>query len=286
MAYFKFGVDSFIWTEDFSEKDIWIIQKAKELGFEVVDIAVSHPETFPTELVKREINRVGIEVVTTTTQAEDGNFISEDIQVRKKGVERMKLLVDINIEIGSKIIGGVNYAAWGYLTGKPRTQEEWQRSIACMKEICEYSAGKNGPTICVECINRFETHFLNVAEDAVRYCKEVGTDNIKVHLDSFHMIREEESFTKAVQICGKKYLGYVHVCENNRGIPGSGLVPWREFFVALKDIGYTGPVTIESFDSSFEELNGMCAIWRKLAESGEILAIEGLKNLKNIADNV
>ena len=29
---FKFGVDSFIWAEVFTEKDLWIIPKAKELG--------------------------------------------------------------------------------------------------------------------------------------------------------------------------------------------------------------------------------------------------------------
>ena len=48
---FKFGVDSFIWSEHFSEKDLWIIPKAKELGFEVLDIAIAHPETFPTQQV-------------------------------------------------------------------------------------------------------------------------------------------------------------------------------------------------------------------------------------------
>ena len=47
-----FGVDSFIWTENFSEKDLWIIKKAEELGFEVIDFAIAHPETFPTERVK------------------------------------------------------------------------------------------------------------------------------------------------------------------------------------------------------------------------------------------
>ena len=39
----KFGVDSFIWAESFSEKDLWIIPKAKELGFEVIDFAISTP---------------------------------------------------------------------------------------------------------------------------------------------------------------------------------------------------------------------------------------------------
>ena len=45
--YFKFGVDSFIWAEKFSEKDLWIIPKAKELGFEVIDFAIADPFSFP-----------------------------------------------------------------------------------------------------------------------------------------------------------------------------------------------------------------------------------------------
>ncbi|MDK2897676.1 MAG: D-psicose/D-tagatose/L-ribulose 3-epimerase, partial [Candidatus Atribacteria bacterium] len=51
-------------------------------------------------------------------------------------------------------------------------------------------------------------------------------------------------------------------------------------------IGYSGPLVIESFDPSFEELNRQCAIWRKLASSGEELAIKGLQNLKAIAQEV
>jgi len=283
---FKFGVDTFIWSEAFSEKDLWIIPKAKELGFEVLDIAISHPENFPTSLVKKKVEEVGIEVVTTTTLSEETNLISPDPDIRARGAEHMKLLVDINVELGSKITGGVNYAAWGYLPGRPRTEEEWEWSVTAMREVAEYARGKSDLIIAVEPVNRFETHFLNIAEDAVRYCQEVGTGNVKVHLDSFHMIREETSFRGAVETCGKEYLGYVHVCENNRGIPGTGLVPWREFFQALKDIGYNGPLVIESFDPGFEELNRQCAIWRKLAESGEELAIKGLKNLKAIAQEI
>ena len=283
---FKFGVDSFIWSENFSKEDLWIIPKAKELGFETIDIAIAHPEAFPTQLVKEKIENVGIDIVTTTTLSKETNLISPDPQVRENGIKNLKLLVDLNIELGSKILGGVNYAAWGYLTGKPRTEQEWNWSVNAMKEVANYAKEKSELVIAVECINRFETHFLNVAEDAISYCKDVVIDNIKVHLDSFHMIREELSFRGAVEACGKEYLGYVHVCESNRGIPGTGLVPWKEFFTALKDIGYDGPLVIESFDPGFEELNSLCAIWRKLAESGEQLAVEGLKNLKAIAKEI
>jgi D-psicose/D-tagatose/L-ribulose 3-epimerase len=155
-----------------------------------------------------------------------------------------------------------------------------------MREAAQYAKKGGKLTIAVEPVNRFETHFLNVAEDAVRYCRDVGTGNMKVHLDCFHMTHEESSFGGAVETCGAAYLGYVHVCESNRGIPGTGLVPWKEFFRALKKVGYLGPLVIESFDPSFEELSRLCSIWRKFADSGEALAVAGLRNLKAIAAEV
>ncbi len=284
--YFKFGVDSFIWSENFSERDLWIIEKAKSIGFEVIDFAISNPYTFPVAAVKKELDRVGIDCVCTTTLTLKTNPISPDAEIRKAAVDAMKKCIDICNELKAPILGGVNYAAWGYLTRKPRTEQEWDWAVANMKEVAAYAKENGNVMICVECVNRFETHFLNIGEDAVRFCKAVELDNVKVHLDCFHMIREEKSFSGAVKTCGKEYLGYIHVNENDRGIPGTGLVPFKEFFQAVADIGYDGPLTIESFDPAFEELAGNCAIWRKFADTGEELAVKGLSNLKAIAETL
>jgi len=86
----KFGVDSFIWAESFGEKDLWIIEKAKKLGFEVVDFAISNPFTFPTEAVKAELERVGIGCVCTTTLTKETNPISPDATIRSAAVDAMK----------------------------------------------------------------------------------------------------------------------------------------------------------------------------------------------------
>lgn len=279
---FKFGAHSFIWAENFSVSDLPIIERVKGMGFDFLDIGITHPEKFPTKQVRAKVKEVGIEVVTTRGLEMTGNLISPDSKVRKKGVDIMKQVVDINYEIGSKITGGVIYAAWGYISGRPRTEDEWKWSVDSMREIARYAKKAGDLVIAVEPVNRFESHFLNIAEDAVKYCKDIGTGNMKVHLDTFHMIREESNFTEAVMTCGKEYLGYVHTCENNRGIPGTGLVPWKEFFKALRKIGYSGALTIESFNPDFEELNRQCAIWRKFAKTGEELATKGLKNLKAI----
>jgi D-psicose/D-tagatose/L-ribulose 3-epimerase len=279
---FKYGVSSQIWSEDFSKNGLPIIEKAKSLGFSVIDISLTNAEKFPVKAVRKTSRDVGIEIVTTIGMPKTCNLIDTDPAVRRKGINKLKTLIDINLEIDSKLLGGVIYAGWGYISGKPRTADEWKYSIEGMREVGAYAKQAGDITLAVEPVNRFESHFLNIAEDAVRYCKEVGTGNIKVHLDSFHMIREELNFTSAVETCGKEYLAYVHVCENNRGIPGTGMVPWKEFFIALKKIGYEGIVTIESFDPGFEEINRLAAIWRKFAETGEELAVSGLANLKRI----
>lgn len=283
---FTFGVSTFIWTENFGARDLWTMDKCKELGFETVDIFISDPQGFPTEAVKAHKDALGLEVVTTTTLGKETNIIDPRPEIRANGVRSLKQLVDINVGLGSRILGGVNYAGWGYLPGRPRTEEEWDWSVTAMREAAGYAKERSDMVITVEPVNRFETHFLNTIEDAVRYCQDVGTGNIKVHPDTFHMIREETSFTEPIEKWGEEYLGYVHVCENNRGIPGTGLVPWKEFFTALRKVGYSGPLVIESFDPSFEELNRLCAIWRQFADSGEALAVQGLRNLKAIAAQV
>ena len=71
----------------------------------------------------------------------------------------MKKCVDICNELKAPILGGVNYAGWGYLTKKPRTTEEWNWGVENMRQVARYAKETGEVTICVECVNRFETHF-------------------------------------------------------------------------------------------------------------------------------
>ena len=54
--------------------------------------------------------------------------------------------------MGAPILGGVNYAGWGYLTKKPRTEQEWAWGVECMREVAEYAKETGNVTICVECV--------------------------------------------------------------------------------------------------------------------------------------
>ncbi|HPD46591.1 MAG TPA: sugar phosphate isomerase/epimerase family protein [Anaerohalosphaeraceae bacterium] len=281
----KMGVSSLLWTERFGAGDVGLFQKVRKAGFKVFEICVADPFDFPVETVRKAAEDAGIGLTTISVAANDRNPVSPDAACRQRAVDFLKQMVDINMGIGSPVIGGPNYAAWGYITGKARTPDEWNWATDTIRQAAEHAMQAGKVRIALEPINRFETYFINTAADALALAEATGMDNVGVHLDTFHMIREETNIAAAVKACGKR-LFYCHVCENTRGIPGTGLVPWKVFFRAIKKAGYKGPLTIESFDPNFEEINRTCAIWRKFAENGEQLATQGMKNLKAIAAKI
>ena len=136
-------------------------------------------------------------------------------------------------------------------------------------------------TLCVEPLNRFETSFLNLASQAIEVVDRVDSPACGLLLDTFHMNIEEKSVGGAIRAAGHR-LKHLHGCENDRGAPGSGHVPWKEVAAAVKDVGYDGPVVIESFTSKVKSIARAAAVWRSFAPSQDDLAKNGLSFLRRL----
>jgi len=281
----KFGIHSLLFNETFTEKDLRVLDKCKAMGFDAVEIIPFDPDNFPASKVRAAARDLGLSINIGYGMPLEYNLISPDPAVRRRGLEFTRKLVELSAEAGAEVLGGMVYCGWGYLSGKMRTEDEWKWGVDGFRQVAQYAQQVSEMILGVEPVNRFESHFINTAADAVRFIEAIGMDNVKVHLDTFHMIREEDSISGAVKTAGS-LLGYVHACENQRGIPGRGLFPWKDFFVALKQSGYDGCITIESFDPNMEKIAKLCCIWRKLADSPEQLAGEGLKHLTQVYQEV
>ncbi len=281
----QFGIHSLLFTETFLDKDLPLLETCKRMGFDAVEIIPFDPDNFPAAKTKKAAEDLGLTINTGYGMPAEYNIISPDPAVRRRGVEFSKRLIDLSNEAGAKVFGGMIYCGWGYLTGRMRTEDEWKWAVEGYQEIADYARGTSDLILGIEPVNRFESHFINIASDAVKFIEDVGFPNVKVHLDTFHMIREENDIRRAVLETGR-HLGYVHACENQRGIPGTGQVPWADFFKALRQIGYDGCVTIESFDPNMERIAKLCCIWRRLADSPAQLATDGLAYLKGVWNEV
>jgi len=108
----------------------------------------------------------------------------------------------------------------------------------------------------------------------------VGHPSLGINLDTFHINIEEKRFGETIERVGK-HLFHVHTCENDRGTPGTGHIPWTEVAAALKKIGYNRTLVIESFTTESDLLAEAAGIWHPLAPSMDQMAVEGLAFLKD-----
>lgn len=274
----KYGVHAFLWSADLDRDIPRIGRKAKELGFDALELPLNVIDRVDVKLTRQVLADEGLACTCVGGLGPGTDLISEDPKERRAGVDHLKRCIDVCVGVGSARFSGVIYSAWGRISGRPRTAEEWERSVVGLREAAEY-ARSAGVRLGVEPVNRFESYVVNTTEDGLRLVEDVGLDNVDLNLDTFHMNIEERDFYEAVKTAGRR-LGHLHANENHRGTPGEGHVDWAGIFRALKDIDYQGYLVIESFIPGIGGIAEQCAIWRRLAPDADHLAREGLRFLK------
>lgn len=277
----KVGAHLLIWTARVDESVIPILHKIKEMGFDGVEIPLMSPMEIEFKLVeklRKELEKINLECTCCGGLGKNENLIDEDESIREKGKACLKKMIDLTHDFGTDSLDGVLYGTFEMSKGRARTQGEWDLAVRILREMADYAKEKN-VTLCLEVINRYETYFLNTAEDGVRLLKDIGKDNVKLHLDTYHMNIEEKDFYTPI-VKSKGYLGYMHTCENDRGIPGTGHVNWDEVFKGLSEIGYDGWLVIETFSGPMKEIPIAASVWRKLADNIDDIPREGLKFIR------
>ncbi len=274
----KFGVNTFIWSGEYDSNVRELLPLIKEKGFDGIEFPLFRPATFDAAGLRRDTEAAGLECTAATAYIQPLSPISDDPQVRKDALQHAKDLIRVTAEAGGRILAGPLYSSLGYLPGRRRTADEWKRAVEGLQSLGDTLA-TNRVTLALEPLNRFETYFLNTAADAARLCDEIDHPNIGILFDTFHANIEEKDIGAAYRTIGR-HLRHVHTCENDRGIPGSGHVGWRGVFEALRDIGYDGWLTIESFGFNIGDVSAAAAIWRDIEKTPDSIAFEGIKFLK------
>jgi D-psicose/D-tagatose/L-ribulose 3-epimerase len=207
-------------------------------------------------------------------------IISQDKEKRIEAVEYMKEIVRKASEMGVTLYHGLIYATAGVFTGKGPTSEEFEYAVSGLKEVARY-AKKYGVSLCLEPANRYENYMLNTVEDSLKMLDAIDEPNVGLLLDSYHMNLEEKDMYDSI-ISAKGRIFHFHVNENDRGIPGTGHIPWDDVFRALGDISYDRVVAVESFVDNTIDIASVVAVWRRLAPDAETLSRESYKFIKKM----
>jgi len=276
-----FGIHPFVWTSAWNHESVPLIERAHALGFAVMDVPVRTLDERDVRATKTKLDTMGMYAVAVAGVGEPYDLTSEDESTRQTTLEYLRKLVRNTHGIGATILAGVYYGPIGKLIGRGPTNEELERSAEGLKEVARF-AQEWGVKLALEPVNRYETYLINTAEQGLRMIERIDEPNVGLLLDTYQMNIEEKDFYDAIVKAGDG-LFHCHACENDRGIPGTGLVHWDRVFQALRDINYQGVLTIESFASSIPETAASTCIWRSLAPDEDTLAREGLTFLRSLA---
>ena len=274
----KLGVNTLIWSVAYDNSIEEVLPTIKEKGFDGIEFPIFRIGDVSPERVRRAMELNDLECNTVSIFVDGLSAISDNATIRKRSIQWLKDAIAITAECGADTIAGPLYCPVGYLPGRRRTADEWLWATEAYQQVGD-TLIEHKVSLAIEPLNRFETFFLNTAEDAALLAEEVGHPNVGILYDTFHANIEEKSIAAGLLKVGK-YLKLIHTCENDRGIPGSGHVEWASVFDAIRQLRYDGWLTIESFGFALPDLSAAAAIWRDIESSPSTIAYEGIRFLR------
>jgi len=220
------------------------INEAANIGYKGVELHIRDPYKIDIKRITEELDNNNVKLTTIGTGLayvdEKLFFTSDDKVIRDAAVKRVCDHIDVFSEIKPIIILGT---IKGKIASASNPDAGKQRILECTKMCCDY-AEKRDMKICVEAINRYEQDCMNSLSEVAGFIEEIDSSALLLHIDTFHMNIEEASTVNSIRNFAK-YIGHVHVADNNRLSPGGGSIKFLEIFQALKIIGYNGAIAVE-----------------------------------------
>jgi D-psicose/D-tagatose/L-ribulose 3-epimerase len=277
------GITTWIWTSPLTtDKFKEVASHIKTLGFDLIEVPIESTGDLDYAFAALQIRELGLSASVCAAMSPDRDLIHQDERIRQNAMAYVRHCIDAAQTIGATNVVGPLYSAVGrtWQATPDERKKDIDLLVGELKQLAAY-AGERGVVLCVEPLNRFETSFLNLAEQAIEIVDRVGHPACGLLLDTFHMNIEERSVGAAIRSAGSR-LKHLHACENDRGAPGSGHVQWDEVVRACRDINYQGPAVIESFTAAVKSIARAAAIWRPLAATQDGLAQDGLRHLRKV----
>lgn len=275
----KLGFCMLLWTTEVTDADRGLLEDIRATGYDGVEIPIFGGTPDDYARLGGMLDEIGLErTAISVIPSADVDPLSADADVRRAGLEFLIQRVDCTEALGATQLAGPLHQVLGQFTGEPATDAERDRARELHRAAGDH-AGERGVRIVLEAVNRFESYFVTTMAELAAYLDSVDHPAVTGMYDTFHANIEEQDPVAAFTD-NARHLSYVHISENDRGVPGRGHVPWAETFTAITRSGYDGWLTIEAFGRGLPELAAATRVWRDFAESPEAVYRDGFAHMR------
>lgn len=278
----KFGAHSYIFTEFWTDDRLAILDTVAALGLDCFEIGIGDDVAFSPALTRRRAEALGLHlIVSPGGHWPIGYDLSADDPAdRAAGLAWHQRQVERAAELGAVAYTGALYGHPGVVKRRIPPPDEYPRTAAGLAALAEYGATR-GVEIVIEPMSHFRTHLVNTPAQAMRLLALAGHPNLKVLLDTYHLITEVRDYGQAIRTVGDRLWG-LHACENDRGAPGGGLVPWGAVFAALRERAFDGYIVMEAYNSGQGDFAIRRGMFHNVCPDGAMFVRTGLSFLKTM----
>ncbi|WP_407562222.1 sugar phosphate isomerase/epimerase family protein [Streptomyces sp. 184] len=278
-----FGVNTWVWTSPLTDGRLAeLAPRIREWGFDVVELPVENVGDWDPGRTAKLLDSLGLSATVVVAMGLGRELVSTDRATLARTQYFLQQVVDTAAAVSSPVVAGPVYASvgrtWRMADAERRACYEQLRDN--LAPVVEHARGA-GVTVAVEPLNRYETSVLNTVDQALDALAGLPPEGCGIALDVYHMNIEEQDIPAAVRRAGDR-IAHVQVCANDRGAPGADHLDWPGILTALDEAGYRGPLVIESFTGDNETIATAASIWRPLAPSQDVIAVDGLSFLAGL----
>lgn len=237
----------FVWAPAYTLDET--IKRLAKMGYDGIEIGAGAPHAYPAHLTperRREVRELldehDLELSSMLPAPSGGpgnNPTSPLSEERRATVAHYKELIELTAEWGGKTL--IYLPGWRVF-GTTRRQA-WAWSREALTEIADH-AGEHGVTMVIE-PTPHDTNMCESSYDAIELMEDVGSPNVKLMFDSFHVLYRREIISDYVYEMGEN-LAHIHISDNDRLPPGAGYGDFEGMMDALLDTGYEGWLTMET----------------------------------------
>lgn len=276
----KLGAHIYLWMEKWSDREVGLFERAKKLGLDTIELSVGLDVPYDRALTRRAAKDAGITLVVGPGGAwpDNADLAADDPAHRRAAFDFHRSIIDETAEVGGICYAGALYGRPGKSLRRRPPADELARAAEGLRGLAAH-AEKAGIMLAIEPMSRFRSHLVNQPAQAVKLIELAGRPaNMRVLFDTYHMITELRDPAAAIRETGDLLWG-LHACENDRGVPGGGLVPWREIFAALKQTK-ADYVAFEGYNTAIGDFGWNRGIFQNLCPDGDAFVSQGLAFIK------
>ena len=200
--------------------------------------------------LRKQAESAGVKIIGLhwlLAKTEGFHLTSADAAVRKRTGEYLAELACAAADLGGNILVLGSPLQRNIPEGFTRTQAE-EFAIDTLSN-CLKTLEENRVYLCLEPLSTAETNFLNTATEGTALCRRIGHPFVKLHLDVKAMSAESIPVPDVIR-ANREFLHHFHANDPNKRGPGFGATDFKPIFRALRDVNYTGWVSVEVFDYS------------------------------------